>query len=332
MRQLWLMLSLTGLRVFGFVSDPWLSSERIHRLTGEPARIAESPAAGHDLTVVTWNIERGAAYDAILAVLRSLDPDVVLLQEVDQDCRRTGYRHVARDLAAALEMNWVAAAEFQEIGEARNGAPALTGQAILSKFPIHGAMGLPFKAQDRWRWSVNPVQPRRGGRLALKAKTGGILFYNTHIESGGNERLQQRQMAEIVADQSRTTDGTPVIIAGDFNNSPAPRSLTLRSLAHASFIDALGDSSGRGPTSNGQRQPIDWIFVKHMAAATGYVVNAREASDHSPVVTAFEAVRRADRVSPAPARPVAEHMRAPQVPALTVPQSHRHPRDLVLFD
>ena len=145
------------------------------------------------------------------------------------------------------------------------------------------------------------MQPRRGGRLALKARTGGIVFYNTHIESGRNEQLQQRQMAEIVADQALTVDGMPVVIAGDFNNRPAPHSLTLKSLTHASFVDALGDAVGRGPTSQGQRQPIDWIFGKHIAAATGRVIDAAAASDHSPVITAFGAFRSSDLAVPAAA-------------------------------
>ena len=46
----------------------------------------------------------------------------MLLQEVDRSCRRTSYRDVPSDLAEALAMNWVAAGEFQEIGEGRGGA------------------------------------------------------------------------------------------------------------------------------------------------------------------------------------------------------------------
>jgi endonuclease/exonuclease/phosphatase family metal-dependent hydrolase len=338
MLELCLMLSLTGLRVFGFVSDPWLSHEQVHRLAGERDRVDHPVSPDRELSVVSWNIERGQAYDAVLSVLRRLDPDVVLLQEVDQGCRRTGYRDVARDLAMALEMNWVAAGEFQELGEGRSGAPAITGQAILSRFPIHDAAGLPFKAQDRWRWSVNPVQPRRGGRLALRARTGGVTFYNTHIESGGNERLQQRQMAEIVADQARTIDGEPVVIAGDFNNRPAAHSLTLRSLTRASFVDALGDAAGRGPTSLGQRQPIDWIFGKHMSEGTGRVVDAAAASDHSPVITAFAAFRAVDRATLRAGQMATGLPRheasAPRQPHLVRPQRQRGQvgSDYPLFD
>ena len=284
--NLCLALGLTALRVLGFIAEPWLSNDEIHRVIGEPARVAHALKNTQDLKVLTWNIERGAAYDDILSLLRRVDADVVLLQEVDRDCRRTKYRNVARDLAAALHMNWIAAGEFQEMGEARGRTPAITGQAILSRFAIEDASVLRFRAQDRWRWSINPAQPRRGGRMALKARTAGVVVYNTHIESGRNRVLQQRQMAEIVADQAATAESA-VLIGGDFNNGPILRSLTLSSLASASFIDALGDAAKRGPTSRGQTHPIDWLFIRRITPAGGVVVDAKRASDHSPVMAAL---------------------------------------------
>jgi endonuclease/exonuclease/phosphatase family metal-dependent hydrolase len=280
-----LLAGLTGLRLFGFISDPWLTDERIHQITGEPTRVEHTRNPAASLKVVTWNIERGQAFNEVLSVLRELNADVLLLQEVDQGCRRTRYRNVARELAAALDMNWVAAGEFQELGEASGRDPALTGQAILSKFVIRDAGHVRFKAQDRWRWSVNPVQPRRGGRVALRVRTAGLLVYDTHLESGGNEELQHRQMAEIIGDEERHAGESPVMIAGDFNNRIARTPLTFRSLAEASFIDALGDDVGRGPTSRGRPHPIDWIFVKRGGLATGQVIQAQAASDHSPLMT-----------------------------------------------
>jgi endonuclease/exonuclease/phosphatase family metal-dependent hydrolase len=285
----WLCLAvgLSSLRVLGFFTDPLLSARQIHQVIGEPARV-ERMAADH-LEVVTWNIEQGMAYEAILSVLQGLDADVILLQEVDRHCRRTEYRHVARDLAEALDMNWIAAGEFQEIGEGRASTPAVTGQAILSKFRIDRTDVLRFAAQDRWRWSINPVQPRRGGRIALTARTGGLVLYNTHIESGGNHPLKRRQIAEILAHQARTlTEKAPVLIAGDFNNGPLVHSHTLMSFAAARFEDALGDAGQRGRTSLGQAHPIDWIFVKNVAPLRGRVVDSLAASDHFPVIAAFQ--------------------------------------------
>jgi endonuclease/exonuclease/phosphatase family metal-dependent hydrolase len=295
MNNLCLALGFSGaLRLFGFVTDPWLDQKDIHRIAGEPDRVeaVSGPVDVANLKIVTWNIERGAQYDSVLAVLRRLDADVLLLQEVDRFCRRTGYRDVARDLAAALDMNWISAGEFQEMGEARTRKrPAITGQAILSRFPIEAAEVLRFKAQDKWRWSINPVQPRRGGRIALKARTAGLLLYNTHIESGGKETLQRKQVSEILADQAReAASHTPVIIGGDFNNGPVLRSSMFGYMSDAAFADALGSAEQRGPTSRGSSHPIDWIFVKNLTPVHGFVIDAKAASDHSPVLAALEAV------------------------------------------
>ena len=284
------LLTIFGaVRVFGFITDPVLTDEEIHRVVGEPARIERRAPAGVDLNIVTWNIERGKEYDKILSVLRSLDPDVVLLQEADRSCRRTAFRDGARDLAHALGMNWVSAAEFQEIGEARGDVPALHGQATLSKFPIESAEVLRFKAQARWRWSINPIQPRRGGRIALKVRSAGLLLYNTHFESGRDERLRRRQVVEVLDDQLRETGGMPIVIGGDFNNASILQSSLLGSVTSASFADALGEVHQRGPTSADQRHPIDWIFVRNLLPIRGRIVDAGAASDHFPLIAVLDA-------------------------------------------
>jgi endonuclease/exonuclease/phosphatase family metal-dependent hydrolase len=180
-------------RLTGYFGGPLLDSERIHAVDGEPARVDNS-GTGRQLTVVTWNIAHGSAFDAVVATLRDQHADVILLQEVDRFCRRSGYRDVARDLAHALDMNWVSAGEFQEIGEGRGDMPAITGQAILSRYPIDGTDVIAFTRQSGLRWRMNPVQPRRGGRIALRARTGGIDVYNVHLESSGADAVRDAQL------------------------------------------------------------------------------------------------------------------------------------------
>jgi len=189
-------------------------------------------------------------------------------------------------------MNWVAAGEFQELGEGRSGTPAITGQATLSKFPISRTEVLRFRAQDRWRWSINPIQPRRGGRMALTSQTGSVVVYNTHIESGGRESVKRKQIAEILTHQAvAAAPGAPVIIGGDFNNTGELRhSPMLRSLDAAHFADALGEPYDRGGTSNGSSHPIDWIFMRNLSPLRGRVVDERSASDHSPVFAEFHLI------------------------------------------
>ena len=44
---------------------------------------------------------------------------------------------------------------------------------------------------------------------------------------------------------------------------------------------------GRGPTSQGQLHPIDWIFVKNASPTRGRIVQAQAASDHFPLFVAL---------------------------------------------
>ncbi len=270
----------TIFRLLGYVVEPRLSDAEIHRIVGDASRVSVVPPAGA-LRVVTWNIERGMQFERILATLRSIDADVVLLQEVDRFCKRTAYRDVARELATSLGMNWLAAGEFQEVGEARDDVPALTGQAILSRFPIDDPDVVIFREQTPMRWRFNPSQPRRGGRIALAGRTGGLTFFNVHVESGGDDALRQSQLDEVIA-RARRREGAAVI-AGDFNNSLHGGDLMRTAFASARFADALADAA-HASTHMRHAQPIDWIFVRSAATSAGLVERVDDASDHFPVI------------------------------------------------
>ncbi len=280
-------------RLTGFFVEPRLSPDDIHRIVGSPSAVA-APAVIHNrLTVVSWNIERGVRFEGVLETLRKLDADVLLLQEVDRFCHRSGGRDVAADLAVALGMNWVAAGEFQEIGEGRKGRGGLHGQAILSRYPITDAGVLVFAEQARLRWRLNPFQPRRGARMALRARTGGMLVYTAHLESGGNDRLRRKQLDEIVRDQQlEARPAERVVIAGDFNNPPVARSSMFRAIRADSFIDSHGATPRL--TSINSSHPIDWIFVKNLALLDSNVHTVKGVSDHFPVVASVTNVGRRD--------------------------------------
>lgn len=272
--------ALSLFRFAGYFSEPRLTDAEIHAIAGEPAGMASGARAGRPLTVVSWNIERGLQFQKIVTTLRALAPDVILLQEVDRYCRRSGNRDVARDLAQLLEMNWVSAGEYQEIGEARGTPAAITGQAILSREPITNAATIVFAEQASIRWRLNPIQPRRGGRIALHATTAGVQLFNLHLESGGDDELRTSQLEEVIAAASQQNAHT--VIAGDFNNDVAFQSFMFAGLGRAGFVDALGAAPRR--TSINHRHPIDWMFVKGARSSAGRVERVDDTSDHYPLV------------------------------------------------
>src|SRR4029453_12495591 len=228
-------------RLTGFLTEPALGPDDIHTIMGRPAAAAAPAVLPDRLAVVSWNIERGVRFAGVLDTLKKLNADVLLLQEVDRYCDRSDGRDVAADLAAALGMNWIFAGEFQEIGEGTKSRAALHGQAILSRYPITDAGVLVFAEQARLRWRLNPVQPRRGGRMALSARTGGMLVYTAHLESGGNDTLRRKQLDEMVRDQRREArPDERVVLAGDFKNPPIAQSSMFGAIRSEHFIDSHG--------------------------------------------------------------------------------------------
>ena len=199
-------------------------------------------------------------------------------------CRRSGFRNVARWLADELHMNWLFAGEFQEIGQGRPGAAALTGQAILSRYAISAPTVIPFSHQARLRWRASPWQPRRGARMALRAQTAGLRTYNAHIESGKNDAFRRMQLADLAAQEKAIAASCePVVIAGDFNCGPSGHVRMLDTLYDRGFVDALDGDPGSRRTSVGRSHALDWILVRQLTVSSAGVAARHSGSDHFPV-------------------------------------------------
>ncbi|KAG5492490.1 hypothetical protein JKF63_01068 [Porcisia hertigi] len=74
-----------------------------------------SAKLGDTFRVVQWNIERGIKLEAILADLKALHADFIVLQELDINCRRSNYVNVPKEIAKALKAELYFACEFQEL-------------------------------------------------------------------------------------------------------------------------------------------------------------------------------------------------------------------------
>ena len=78
--------------------------------------------------VVDWNIYRGLKLPGVIAFLEFCKADIILLQEIDQNARRTHHNDVGREIALALQMNYVFAREFQEMPQGSRSSPGYHGQ------------------------------------------------------------------------------------------------------------------------------------------------------------------------------------------------------------
>lgn len=232
--------------------------------------LSRSNELGEFLRVVQWNVERGLEYEAIeaafvseerfasilnvedfppgsrkrLEILRQAAllraADVIVLNEVDWGMKRTGYRHVAADLARSLRMNYAFGVQFVELspvhlsrkpkaadaGEAEAAKiievdpelyKGLHGVAILSRFPLENVRLAPFKHQP-YNWFRSE---KKGASLLEKGKrelSSRIFLEETlrEVRRGGRTTL----LAEIA--DSRFPAGRVTIAATHLENRTKP--------------------------------------------------------------------------------------------------------------
>jgi endonuclease/exonuclease/phosphatase family metal-dependent hydrolase len=265
-------------------------------LTGKFAPLPSMLWPPKSLRIVDWNINRGLQLQGITDFLASANADVLILQEVDVNARRTHRLNIAEEIARKLGMNYVFGREFEELVQGSKNSPAYHGQATLSKWPILKPRLIRFSKQSHFwqpRWflpKIEPFQERLGGRIALVAEINvsgsNFVTYNVHLESRGNNTLRISQLAEVLSDATCHDAECSVMVAGDFNTDASKAAVALQ-LARAGFQDAV--AAPRTPTTSAHglfegRRRIDWAFIRGpLRASSGQAHCHIKASDHYPI-------------------------------------------------
>ena len=211
-------------RICEEASDPDGAPDKvfIHCPVEGEAFVSDVPDPKESLVVWTYNLERGQRLDGQIETF--LDgtggpaPDVLLLSELDRGCSRSGYRHVTRELAQAMGMNYLFAVEFVELQGApgEHVARCEHGNAILSRYPLGNVEVIRHATQTVWYKSTS--EPRLGGRVALAAdvRVGHrvLRVVTVHFESK-TEDARSAQAKEIAL-AMETSPGL-VVVGGDMN-------------------------------------------------------------------------------------------------------------------
>src|SRR6266516_3059209 len=144
----------------------------------------------NSIRVIDWNIDRGLQLRAIIDFLGDAKADILILQEVDINARRTHRLNIAQEIAQKLRLNYVFGREFVELTQGSDTSPAYHGQATLSRWKLANPCVIRFRRQSNFwrpRWFLprtEPFQERLGGRIALVTEIEGagrrLTVYNLH--------------------------------------------------------------------------------------------------------------------------------------------------------
>jgi endonuclease/exonuclease/phosphatase family metal-dependent hydrolase len=263
------------------------TAPRMQALSVEPAPTASAP---NEVTILAYNIAKAFVHKGgihfesrenvesrlrrMAGIIRAEKPDFVFLSEAITECGPCDVNQ-AEFLAREAGLPHVATGENYNLG-----LPFFRitgGNAVLSRMPLAPIANFDLAGR-------RPFYITRNNRRALvvSAEIGGrtMLLASLHNDSFDmrNNETQARQIIDFLGDR-------PAVVAGDFNNRPAERSIKL--------FQESGRFSGAfdGPPTffEGKRQErLDYILAPAGWELVDHRVVADDTSDHRPLVCRFK--------------------------------------------
>ncbi|MEW4453200.1 endonuclease/exonuclease/phosphatase family protein [Bremerella sp. JC817] len=241
------------------------------------AAIASEPI---QIRVVSYNIHHGEGTDRKLDLKRIADtiaaakPDIIALQEVDQNTSRTGKVDQAATLAEMLKMNSVFGGNLKLQG-------GQYGNAILTRYPS-------ISMTNHRLPQVNPGEPR--GVIEADIRVPGLQpslkVLATHLDhrSHNADRIAS---CEEINKLTKDWGDRPALLAGDLNDVPESKALQILA---PHWTQANAEPVATIPSDDPERQ-IDFILLRPASqwkVVEFQVLDEAVASDHLAILAVLE--------------------------------------------
>lgn len=251
----------------------------------------DSDASESTLKVMSYNVRLFNAYqedspvnvsETISEILRDTEPDILCIQEyyrgqnIDFSLYPYQYKHFrsSKNKSGVLKENDL-------------------GHAILSKYPIVNRGAFDFKATYNNTLYVDVVKLQDTIRIYnLHLESIGVAPKVSYLQETNTKKLlgrissgfkkQQAQMEQILAHKENSP--YPVLLSGDFNNTPF--SYIYREMTNAMKDSYLERGSGLGTTYLFDAYPmrIDYILASQTFRILKFETVKTTFSDHYPIV------------------------------------------------
>ncbi|GLZ31422.1 hypothetical protein Lesp02_36100 [Lentzea sp. NBRC 105346] len=253
---------------------PWLplvpaAVAMVLATTVNPAETPANHQAAWPVKVVTYNVRYGISEDGrfapgmLVSAITALEPDVVMLQEVDRGMLVNGQHDVLAQLQKRLGMHAYYAPS----------SDPLFGDAILSRQPLDEVSFHSFPRYD--------IATGAGVLCAVLRMPGGDLgLAVSHLHENDNG-ISARQVGDLTAEIREMRAKGSLLLAGDFNAEPDNPKLGPIKQELKDGLAAkrpLNTWPAGSPT-----QQLDHVFVSEDLDVGDVVTERTNASDHLPV-------------------------------------------------
>jgi endonuclease/exonuclease/phosphatase family metal-dependent hydrolase len=236
-------------------------------------------ADGKELRILSYNIHAGRGTDKIFdleriaAVIKSVNPHIVALQEVDKETRRSKGIDTAKKLGELTGMKSVFGASIPS-GDGEY------GNAILTTLEIEKTETLPIPEKI-------PVEKRSVLAADLSFNGSTIQILATHLCHREDEN--RVAAAEFIVTKQAPA-GTTSFVIGDLN--ALRDSQPLKILTAAGWQNPSKSPVLTFPSAEPTRQ-IDYVLCRpatsnNLVATKIEVIDEKIASDHRPLLVVFE--------------------------------------------
>jgi len=205
----------------------------------------------------------------ITRFIKSVDPDIVGLIEVDTGSIRSRNVNQAEKLAADLGMNTSYETKYGE-------------KSFNKLLPIVRKQGNAFMAARRVHGEKFHYFDTGIKRLIIELEMKHYAIFLVHLSLKYRHRhLQLRALYDLIMKTEK-----PVVVAGDFNTFWGENEIYLFMKA-AGLTSANKDSLPTYP-SRSPRKELDFVLFQDGIDVTGFEVPNVRLSDHLPIICDFE--------------------------------------------
>ena len=215
--------------------------------------------------------------------------DVLALQETDKETKRAGRHHVARELAEALQVDWVHVPagiprgvkpktrqwwlDFEEPIELYDTGD--TGIGLLSHLKLSNVTRIDLP------WHECAWRPRLA--MAATVSIGGrqLRIVNAHVDPHAAVGGQLEQLEALIKEADKNPG--PTLVLGDFNTLSKTKVLETRSFMESHGYSTPFPSGTATWRGMGLRLHADWIFYREVKIAKWGVARPLGVSDHWPI-------------------------------------------------
>ncbi len=205
----------------------------------------------------------------ITEFIRSCDPDIVGLIEVDTGSIRSRMVNQAESIATELGMNTSYEIKYGE-------------SSINQLLPIIRKQGNAFLAAERVHGETFHYFDTGIKRLIIELEMERFAVFLVHLSLKYRHRhLQLRHLHDIIADTEK-----PVIVAGDFNTFWGETEIYL--FMKAAGLKSANTHSLPSYPSRSPRRELDFVLYQDGIKVTHFEIPDVRLSDHLPLICDFE--------------------------------------------